>query len=1390
MIYTFYSYKGGVGRSMAMANVAEWLYQQGLRVVMIDWDLEAPGLETFFYSAPTELDVVRSQLGLIDLLLSYKRAFPRLQSEAKTRSEASQSEVGISDDENFLLTLRDSKSLPPICDALYPIHPPGGDEKSAALWLMPAGWRSGDRFPVYAHAVQSFDWADFYASYEGEAYFNWMREQLAASTLADVVLIDSRTGVTEMGGVCTRQMADVVVSFCVPNAQNLSGVATMAESFKKSEIISKRNRELDVLIVPTRIDMYELDLRKKFEDQFRQQLDKFIPASFSLVKSDFWELQIQYVSKYAYSEELAINDPSAPELYKAYKKLAAHLALLAQGTTGLQIRSAMTTELWNEFGDRLPSVFISAVGRAGEQVARQLRARLLEQKIALWPDLSETKGTGDLWQRTIEILDQAKAMVLVITPDAIHSELARRQWRYARQRGVNVYLVTTSPDAVSSPDLPQWLQTAQYFNAETEAKKLASVLQRPLPVTRVPFMAPDVIEGYVQRPLVLKDLKDALLANSDKSSARQSTVALCGAAGCGKTTTAIALCHDEVVDSFFEDGILWVSLGEDPDLLVELTKLYASLTGERPAFIDKDEAARAVAGKLSGKHFLLVLRDVVKAEHLSHFAFRDNRCVRLITTRDLNIAFGSDARVIQIREMTDSESLQLLAAGVENRADIQRDVQELAKRLDHWPLGLKIANAQLKKQVQLRQDPSAGVKSLIDDFDARGVSVLDTSSDGKGLISEKLNSALEQALPLKEDYDRFLQLAFFPANAVITLKDVSDLWGLTASETENRVQHLRDLSLLDYDASAKTIRLPSIMRSYLIGKMPDQDQLDDKLEAAFVHFTPAQQIAARRVLTRLVRLKNQGEDEDDTRQRAKLSELDPSSLSTIDLLATAKLVSVEQDQSGGTVQIASEAYLKGWKRLHNWIEQDREFLLWRQQLKSKILEWENTNRDQGALLSGLPLTVAISWRDQRRDELNASEQAFIEESVAELKRFEQLRVHGQRRSRRTAAAVFLVLLVIAAIPSIKYFRQRQAEEQQRIAREAARMKAEGLNNSGVVELGNDNYDAAIAAFNEATKAKPDYADAYLNRARAYDGKNEIETAIADYGWAIKISPDLAVAYFERGNLYYYNEDVDKAIADYTSAIKIKPDYWNAYMQRGFSYQDQSNNDAAIADFTQIIQSSSDQLKPRAYLYRGSTYLKKGDKDSAADDLLKSTALSADPLVRSRADMELIKINYPPLPQNNQPTVPIIFLQYNDARDSALVESVATRLQQNGFQVQPRNQSSVITDSDVFYYSPLFRVYAERIGTIVADTLASESKSNQRTDFRLENRGNVYRYVPRETIDVWIPSLQKSAASLAQPRNLSADTSPNVSSTNASPKRFTKPKSPAARAPRKRKSALK
>src|SRR5271166_4838811 len=65
-VCTFYSYKGGVGRSMALANVAALLAGWGKKVLVVDWDLEAPGLEKFFVRPGVRL--VRDTPGLVDLI--------------------------------------------------------------------------------------------------------------------------------------------------------------------------------------------------------------------------------------------------------------------------------------------------------------------------------------------------------------------------------------------------------------------------------------------------------------------------------------------------------------------------------------------------------------------------------------------------------------------------------------------------------------------------------------------------------------------------------------------------------------------------------------------------------------------------------------------------------------------------------------------------------------------------------------------------------------------------------------------------------------------------------------------------------------------------------------------------------------------------------------------------------------------------------------------------------------------------------------------------------------------------------------------------------------------------------------------------------------------------
>lgn len=305
MIYTFYSYKGGVGRSMALVNIAELLYRAGLKVLMVDWDLEAPGLERFF---PSHVDEVLKKPGVIDLLLDYKEKVFRFKPENNDR----------------LFPVHNIKEY------VTNIHE--GVSGTGRLWMLSAGLRNEGEFTNYTQRVQAFDWQDFYSNWEGEIYFEWLREQF--ELLADVVLIDSRTGVTEMGGVCTYHLADAVIMFCAANEQNLDGTIQLIKSFSSPDLKEARyNRELKTLVVPSRI---EKTAEIEPLNIFRQKLIKKIPkASNSIFGSDYYlELEIPYIPLYAFEEMIAVNNTGtlkrSVELEQAYSSLLSAMCKIAK----------------------------------------------------------------------------------------------------------------------------------------------------------------------------------------------------------------------------------------------------------------------------------------------------------------------------------------------------------------------------------------------------------------------------------------------------------------------------------------------------------------------------------------------------------------------------------------------------------------------------------------------------------------------------------------------------------------------------------------------------------------------------------------------------------------------------------------------------------------------------------------------------------------------------------------------------------------------------------------------------------------------------------------------------------------------------------------------------
>ena len=87
-IITFYSYKGGTGRSMALANVAWVLASSGARVLVVDWDLEAPGLHRYFRPFLNDKELIREEsAGLIDFMTDFVQTMATPLQPSESRKE-------------------------------------------------------------------------------------------------------------------------------------------------------------------------------------------------------------------------------------------------------------------------------------------------------------------------------------------------------------------------------------------------------------------------------------------------------------------------------------------------------------------------------------------------------------------------------------------------------------------------------------------------------------------------------------------------------------------------------------------------------------------------------------------------------------------------------------------------------------------------------------------------------------------------------------------------------------------------------------------------------------------------------------------------------------------------------------------------------------------------------------------------------------------------------------------------------------------------------------------------------------------------------------------------------------------------------------------------------
>ncbi|MDJ0797999.1 MAG: NB-ARC domain-containing protein [Calothrix sp. MO_167.B12] len=313
------------------------------------------------------------------------------------------------------------------------------------------------------------------------------------------------------------------------------------------------------------------------------------------------------------------------------------------------------------------------------------------------------------------------------------------------------------------------------------------------------FQAPPLPTYYVDRPEYTQDLKNRLLTNS--SDVRTLVVtAIHGLGSVGKSTIATALAHDEEVQAHFCDGILWATLGQQPNLLSLLSGWVQSLGDYNFKATSVEATCTQLRTLLYDKAVLLVVDDAWNTQDAQAFNVGGARCQVLVTTREAGIAQVLGASTYSLDVMTPSQSMELLTKKI-GRKFTDTEIQEaetLTKAIGYLPLALELAAAQVTDGtpwtviVQDMQQEVARLKTL-DNKSARDAT--DEVSLKRLSLTASLNLSVQR---LSDDTrENFIWLGILPEDATITQKMAATLWDMDDErDAGDELRYLKNKALL------------------------------------------------------------------------------------------------------------------------------------------------------------------------------------------------------------------------------------------------------------------------------------------------------------------------------------------------------------------------------------------------------------------------------------------------------------------------------------------------------------------------------------------------------------------------------------------------------------------
>lgn len=382
----FYSYKGGVGRSMALANTAYALAQRGKRVLVVDLDLEAPSLDLLPDFKPLKTGPVN---GFLEYATHYVR----------------------------------TGECPPIEDHVHPCPrlPVTGsgagtrDEEDGLLWILPAGSRGES----YGQTLHALDWRRLHPQLGTLPFVDGFRKAVTEAFLPHYVLIDSRTGLSDIGGLTTHILADEVVLVSNLSRACLEGTVLTHRSMCASDT-SRGHPRMFFLVA----SMVPPGSEPLVEDRL-QRTNALLLGDSAPGRPP---IRVDYDASMALREDLAVRDPDRWSLAPRYERIRERLqrdnpdevfetteralSLRAEGRLDLaldEIRQFTSAHPENADGHAALGNLLLESGMAVEAKAAFRRAVAIAPRIAWFRRrLGEAMVSAKDYKDAVQCLDEAR----------------------------------------------------------------------------------------------------------------------------------------------------------------------------------------------------------------------------------------------------------------------------------------------------------------------------------------------------------------------------------------------------------------------------------------------------------------------------------------------------------------------------------------------------------------------------------------------------------------------------------------------------------------------------------------------------------------------------------------------------------------------------------------------------------------------------------------------------------------------------------------------------------------------------------------------------------------------------------------------------------------------